>query len=109
MARLSLTQQFCDELNTTIFKICGDSVEVICSRSLPSDTEVFVLFGIMFQTIETANALLQRDKVNFTLDLKMMKPLVFKRYPELRDVVRTACQTGEFGSIVDLGESLLTC
>jgi hypothetical protein len=109
MARLSLTQQFCDELNTTISKICGDSVDLICSRSLPSSTEEYVLSGIMYKTIETANALLQRDKVDFTLDLKVVDPLVFEQYPELRDVVRTACQTGEFGSIVDLGESLLTC
>jgi hypothetical protein len=63
----------------------------------------------MFQTIETANALLQHDKVDSTLDLKMVNPLLFKRYPELRDVVHTACQIGEFGSIVELGESLLTC
>jgi hypothetical protein len=65
---------------------------------------LMVLSGIMYKTIETANALLQRDKVDFTLDLKVVDPLVFEQYPELRDVVRTACQTGEFGSIVDLGE-----
>jgi hypothetical protein len=82
-----------------MIKLIGDGV-------LTGDVEECALVsGIMFQTTETANALMQHQD----LDLKVTNYSVFKRHPELRDVVRTACQTGEFSGIAVLGESLLIC
>jgi hypothetical protein len=110
MAYLSLTQQLRDELNTAIIKTCEVAVKAIRDRSMPHDIpEEHILCAIVFQTIETANTLLQREQVNIILDVDRANFLVCRQHPELRDVVRTACQTGEFGGIVDLGKSLLIC
>jgi hypothetical protein len=107
MAHLSLSQQLRDELNTAIIKTCGGALKAIRDKSIPDDVEDYILSGILFETIKTANTLLQREQVNIILDVERANPLVFRQHPELRDVVCTACQTGEFGGVVDLGQSLL--
>ncbi|KAJ8591253.1 hypothetical protein M405DRAFT_840692 [Rhizopogon salebrosus TDB-379] len=70
MAYLSLTQQLRDELNTAIIKTCEVAVKAIRDRSMPHDIpEEHILCAIVFQTIETANTLLQREQVNIILDV----------------------------------------
>jgi hypothetical protein len=109
MAHLFLSQQLRDELNTAIIKTCGAALKAIRDKSIPDDGEDYILSGILFETIRTANTLLQREQVNIILDVERANFLVFRQHPELRDVVCTACQTGEFGGVVDLGQSLLIC
>ncbi|KAJ8596447.1 hypothetical protein M405DRAFT_805457, partial [Rhizopogon salebrosus TDB-379] len=83
-------------------KTCGGALKAIRDKSIPDDVEDYILSGILFETIKTANTLLQREQVNIILDVERANPLVFRQHPELRDVVCTACQTGEFGGVVDL-------
>jgi hypothetical protein len=101
-----LTQQLCEELNAAILETAGDSVKLICSRSLPSNTEAFVLSGILLKTIETANALLRREEMDVILGLEVADYSMFEPCPELLDAIRTACQTGKFSNISSLGQSL---
>jgi len=98
----SLSNRQIHLLNTTVLKTYGDSVKAIRDRSLVGDVEEFVIIGIVWETIRTANALLQREEMGVILGRGEGYGLVLEQHPELEDVVRTACQTGEFNNIADI-------
>jgi hypothetical protein len=105
-----LTQQLHVELNEIMRTTRWGLVKVIRDGSLTDFiVQEYALAGVVFETIQITNSLLQREEVNVILDLGMANVLAFQQHPELRNIVRTACQTGKFGAIASQGESLSKC
>ncbi|KAG1801836.1 hypothetical protein EV424DRAFT_1559220 [Suillus variegatus] len=99
---LPLTSQQRDELDRDFLKANGSFLKIINEEDTTSDLLDYMLASIMLQTLLAASRLLKREHLKETLDLDMAQEETLQKHPQLREIIRHACQTRSFSHIADL-------
>ncbi|KAG2047170.1 hypothetical protein BDR06DRAFT_964261 [Suillus hirtellus] len=103
---LPLTLQQRDEIDRVFLKASGPILKIISEdkEDTTSDSDLldYMLVSIMSQTLFAASRLLKREHFKDNLDLDMAQAETLQKHPQLRKIIRHACQTRSFSHIADL-------
>jgi hypothetical protein len=109
---LPLTSQHRNEIDKAVLKrvrrLGPDSLKMIIEdEGIDATTTERPLVLIMTQTIAVASEFLRREHLKGNLDEDVAwAEGTLKQHPELRGMIRHACQTQSFSHIADLGECM---
>ncbi|KAG2339329.1 hypothetical protein BDR05DRAFT_624804 [Suillus weaverae] len=105
MTLLPLTSKHRDEIDQTVLKKAGPRVfEMILEDegADPTTTE-WLLVTVMSKVIAVASTLLKREHLKDNLDVSVaLAEGTLQQHPELRGMIRHACQMRSFSQIADL-------
>ncbi|KAG2339339.1 hypothetical protein BDR05DRAFT_1003445 [Suillus weaverae] len=109
MTLLPLTSKHRDEIDRTVLKrVDPDFVKMVIENEGADATTtepllVLIMTQVMAQAIMVASTLLKREHLKDNLDMGMaMMTETLQQHPELRGMIRHACQTRSFSQIADL-------
>ncbi|KAG2141144.1 uncharacterized protein EDB93DRAFT_639299 [Suillus bovinus] len=101
MTPLPLTSQQRDEIDRDLLEATSTFLKII-NEDKEATTSDFMFMAIISQTLFRTSILLNRENMKDNLDLDMALEETLQKHPQLRAIIRHACQTRSFSRIADL-------